>query len=103
MYRVAAMGDADSVAGLSALGVEVFPVEEAGEAARQLRSLAGGGCAVVYVTEALAARIPEEIERYRYARVPAVILIPGIRGNTGAGLRNISVSVEKAVGSDIIS
>ena len=103
MYKVAVMGDRDSITGLSSLGLEIFPVEEAGEAERQLRRLAGSGYAVIYVTEALAAKIPEEIARYRFERIPAVILIPGISGNTGAGLANVRVSVEKAVGMDILS
>ena len=102
MYKVAAMGDADSITGLSALGLEIFPVDEAGEAARQLKRLANDGYAVVFITEALAAKIPEEIARYRYERIPAVILIPGISGNTGEGLANIRISVEKAVGMDIL-
>ena len=33
---------------------------------------------------------------------PAVILIPGISGNTGDGLNAVKKSVEQAVGSDII-
>ena len=33
---------------------------------------------------------------------PAVILIPGISGNTGDGLKAVKKSVEQAVGSDII-
>jgi len=103
MYKIAAMGDRDSVTGLSALGLEIFPMEDARQAARQIKQLAGGGYAVIYITEALAAKIPEEIDRYRYARVPAVILIPGARGNTGAGLANVRISVEKAVGTDILS
>jgi len=103
MYKIAAMGDRDSITGLAALGLEIFPTEDAQQAAQQIKNLAGGGYAVIYVTEALAAQIPEEIDKYRYARIPAVILIPGVRGNTGAGLKNISISVEKAVGSDIIS
>ena len=101
MYKVAAMGDADSITGLSALGLEIFPVDEADEAARQLKQLAASGYAVIYVTEALAEKIPEEIGRYRYERIPAVILIPGVSGNTGAGLENVRISVEKAVGMDI--
>ena len=103
MYKVAAMGDRDSITGLSALGLEIFPETEARQAAALLRRLAGSGYAVVYITEALAAQIPEEIDRYRYVRVPAVILIPGVSGNTGAGLTNVRISVEKAVGTDILS
>jgi len=103
MYKVAAMGDADSITGLSALGVATFPVEDAGQAAQQLKRLANDSYAVVFIAEALAAKIPEEIGRYRYERIPAVILIPGVSGNTGEGLANIRISVEKAVGMDILN
>jgi len=103
MYKAAAIGDRDSVIGLSALGLEIFPAEEAQQAARLLQRLAGSGYAVIYITEALAARIPSEIGKYRYERVPAVILIPSVSGNTGAGLANVRISMEKAVGADILN
>ena len=34
--------------------------------------------------------------------LPAVIPIPGVHGNTGAGLERVRACVEKAVGSDIL-
>ena len=43
-----------------------------------------------------------EIERYREADLPAIILIPGVSGNTGQGIMAVKKSVEQAVGSDII-
>ena len=46
--------------------------------------------------------IPEEIEKYRFAATPAIILMPGISGNTGAGMADVNKSVEKAVGSNIL-
>ena len=45
----------------------------------------------------------DDIEHYRDMPLPAIIPIPGISGNTGVGMKNVSVSVERAVGSDIIS
>ena len=54
------------------------------------------------ISEALAARIPGEIARYREQMLPAIILIPGVYGNTGAGIANVKKSVEQAVGSDIL-
>ena len=36
------------------------------------------------------------------AVTPAIIQIPGIAGNTGAGVAGVKKSVEQAVGSDII-
>lgn len=103
MYKIAAMGDRDSIYGLAALGLEIYPIPGKYAAAEQLRRLATGGYAVIYITEAVAAEIPEEIDRYRSMPIPAVILIPGVSGNTGAGLADVSRSVEKAVGTDILN
>ena len=50
----------------------------------------------------LYAEIDEELNRYRSQRLPAIILIPGVSGNTGRGIAEVKRSVEQAVGSDII-
>ena len=71
------MGDRDSIYGFAALGLDTFPVTDPVEAAKQLRRLAEGDYAVVYVTEALAAQLETEIDRYRAQRLPAIIPIPG--------------------------
>ena len=102
MYRMAVIGDKDSIYGYAALGMDVNPVTDDAQAARKLRELAEGDYAVRYITEALAARIPGEIARYREQMLPAIILIPGVYGNTGAGIANVKKSVEQAVGSDIL-
>ena len=102
MYKVAVMGDYDSIYGFAALGLTTFPVETAEEGAAQLKKAAADDFAVVYMTEALAASLQEEIEVYRDQLRPAVILIPGVSGNTGAGIAQVKKSVEQAVGSDII-
>lgn len=102
MYKVAVMGDYDSIYGFAALGLSTFPVETAEEGQAVLRRLAADDYAVVYVTEALAAKLTGEIEEYRELLKPAIILIPGVSGNTGLGIAQVKQSVEKAVGSDII-
>lgn len=106
MYKIAAMGDKDSIYGFASLGLHIFPfddVDDPSEAAHTLRRLAENGYAVVYITERLASLIETEIDRLSSQPLPAVVLIPGVRGNTGAGLADVSKSVEKAVGSDILS
>ena len=65
MYKIGVLGDRDSVYGFGALGLEVFPVEETEAGAKLLRRLAEEGYAVLYVTEALCAQIPDELERLR--------------------------------------
>ncbi len=102
MYKVAVMGDKDSIYGFSALGMSVFPVEDSETAKDTLKKLAGSNFGIIYITEHLASLISEEIEEYRFENKPAIILIPGIRGNTGAGMADVNKSVEKAVGSNIL-
>lgn len=103
MYKAAVMGDKDSICGFAALGLDTVPVEDPKTAAETLRRMAADQYAVIFVTEALAAQISEEIDRYRDRMMPAIILIPGITGNTGQGMADVRKSVERAVGSDIIS
>ena len=50
----------------------------------------------------MAEQIKKEIERYKMQMLPAIILIPGVSGNTSAGINGVKKSVEQAVGSDIL-
>ena len=55
MYKIAVMGDRDSIYGFAAVGLEPFPVTEKEEAAAKLKELVDGEYAVIYMTEALAS------------------------------------------------
>ena len=44
---------------------------------------------------------PGEIDRYKDAVTPAVILIPGKTGSLGLGAAALQRAVERAVGADI--
>ncbi len=102
MYKIAVLGDRDSIYGFAALGLDTYPVDNPEDAAKLLRKLADGQYAIIYLTEALQAVLGAEIDRYRTERLPAIIPIPGVSGNTGMGMLNVKKSVEQAVGSDII-
>ncbi len=102
MYKIAVMGEADSIYGFATLGLDTYPTDNPESAQKTLRSLAESDYAVVYITENTASGIQAEIDRYSEQKLPAIILIPGVYGNTGDGVRNVSKSVEQAVGSDII-
>lgn len=102
MYKAAVMGDYESICAFGALGLEVYPCEDKETGKKLFKKLCGGNYAVVYITEGCAKEIEEDIEKTAEAILPAVILIPGVKGNTGDGIKNVKKSVEKAVGSDII-
>ncbi|HEY8423898.1 MAG TPA: V-type ATP synthase subunit F [Clostridia bacterium] len=101
MYKIAVIGDKDSIAGFAALGMQIFPANDGKEAKELLRKLSSSQYAIIYITEELAKHISDEIEKYKEMFSPAVILIPGIHGETGMGHASISSMVEKAVGVDI--
>lgn len=102
MYKIAVMGDRDSIYGFATLGLDTYPVSDPEEAAKLLKRLAENQYAVIYITEALQAELEPQIDSYRRERLPAIIPIPGVTGNTGMGILNVKKSVEQAVGSDII-
>ena len=102
MYKIEVLGDYDSIYGFATLGLDTFPVSTREEAGEKLHQLTLGDYGIFYVTEALAAELKHEIEKYQELAVPAIIQIPGISGNTGAGVEGVKKSVEQAVGSDII-
>ena len=97
-YKIAVLGDQDSVLGFKALGLDVFPAETVEEGRETLHRLARESYAIVYLTEQLAP----EIARYKDDLTPAIILIPGKSGSLGIGMDNVKKSVERAVGADIL-
>ncbi len=99
---VAVIGDYDSIYGFAALGLGTFPVTDPVEAAKTIKNLAGSGYGVIYITEELAASIRDVIDKYAGVMTPAIIQIPGVKGNTGDGVMSVRRSVEQAVGSDIL-
>ena len=101
-YKIAVLGDKDSVLGFKALGLDVFPADTVEEARRTLHDLAKENYAVVYLTEQYAARMEAEVARYKDALTPAIILIPGKEGSLGIGMANVKSAVERAVGTDIL-
>ncbi|NCB92201.1 MAG: V-type ATP synthase subunit F [Clostridia bacterium] len=102
MYKIAVLGAYDSIYGFASLGLDTFPVSDPEDGEDKLKKLASGEYAVIYITEELAAQLTHEINKFREQQLPAIILIPGISGNTGAGIQGVKKSVEQAVGSDIL-
>lgn len=100
--KIAVIGDYDSIYGFASLGLSTFPVEGQEDVVRTLKNLASSGYGIIYITEELAALTEKQIEKYKEVMTPAIIQIPGVKGNTGDGIKAVRRSVEQAVGSDIL-
>ena len=100
--RIAVIGDYDSIYGFTSLGLSTFPVDGEEDAVKTLKNLASSGYGIIYITEELAAVTAKQIQKYKEEMTPAIIQIPGVKGNTGDGIMAVRRSVEQAVGSDIL-
>lgn len=98
------MGDTESVKGFAAVGLDIFPCDDPSQAASVFRRItnAADPYGVIYITEETAEILQKEIAAFDEQMTPAIIPIPGVKGNTGVGVRRVRQSVERAVGSDII-
>lgn len=100
---IAVIGDSESIKGFSAVGLDIFPCDDFEGAGHLLRRLADSdNYAIIYLTEELYHLSEKERSRYEERLTPAIIPIPGVKGNRNTGRQRLSGFVEKAVGSDII-
>ena len=103
MYKIGVIGDKSSVQGFLAIGLDIFICDDKTSAVETLAKCAKNNYAIIYITEQLAALTTDEIEKYSQSKLPAIIPIPGFKGSLGIGMANVKKSIERAVGSDIIS
>jgi V/A-type H+-transporting ATPase subunit F len=102
MSKIGIIGDADSVLGFKAFGLDAFACMNREEAASTLHKIAKEDYGIIYITEKYYKEIGKEIAKYEEQLIPAIVPIPGIDGSYGMGITNVKKSVEKAVGADIL-
>ena len=100
MYRIAAVGDRESVLAYKAFGMETVPASTPEEASAAIKRLAEEDFTIIFLTEQLAVQLPELLAKYADQVSPAIIMIPGSKGSLGIGMEAISAADEQAVGAD---
>lgn len=99
--KIGVIGDRESVVGFKAVGFDAFICNDSEEASELIRTMSED-YAIIYIMEDLAAKVTDEIDRYKDLQTPAIIPIPGKNGASGSGMRNVKEAVKRAVGADIL-
>ena len=103
MYKIAVIGDKESVFGYKAVGFDVYIETSFQKASRLLHNLAKQDYAVIFIIEDLYKKMKTAVDRYMFSDLPAIIPLPGKDGADGSGMEAISRAVERAVGADIVT
>ncbi|MBN2852148.1 MAG: V-type ATP synthase subunit F [Clostridia bacterium] len=101
MYKIAVIGDKDSVLGFKAVGLDVIFTDHL-VLEDVINDLAKSDYAVIFVTEEVFIHLHEVIVNYHDEIMPAIIPIPSNKGTKGIGMKNIRDAAEKAIGADIL-
>lgn len=102
MYKIALMGDRDTIIGFKLLGVSLFPITKKEEPAEILNKLVKEEYAVIFITEEIACQIFKEIEKLQKTSFVGLTIIPSKLEKKYLGLKILRKNIEKAIGTDIL-
>lgn len=108
MYKLAVIGDKDSIISFKILGLDVFSVnlnssieDITVDVRKKVDYLANNKYGIIFMTEECAEKSAEVIERYKRETTPMIIMIPSNRGTLNVGMNEIDKNIEKAIGTNI--
>jgi len=102
MYKIALLGDRDSLLGFQLLGISIFEIFNKEEAIKTLNNLIKESFAVIFITEEVANQILEVIEELQKKPLISITISPSKIESKNLGINLLRKNVEKAIGTDII-
>ena len=101
MYKIAVIGDKESILGFSAIGMDIYPAYEEDDVKNILPRLIEENYAIIYITENVSIKSEKYLEKIKKEKIPAIVTIPSNTGNLKYGQNRIKEMVQKAVGIEI--
>ena len=95
MYKMAVIGDIDSIYGFASLGLSVFDTTEENEALKIISELVKSNFAVIYITEPLFEKISEKSKDGEY--LADVLMVAKYFERIGDHAVNIAEWVEYSI------
>lgn len=101
MYKIAVVGDKESIFGFSSIGIDIYPAYEEKEIEQIISKLMDENYAIIYVTENMWLKAEKYLEKLQKNNIPAIVSIPSNTGSLNYGEKRIKDMVQKAVGIEI--
>lgn len=99
--RVAVVGRGEVVTPFRAVGLDVFPIEVAGDPIALVENLIRTGYQLIFFTDDLASSLQPLIEKFQNTALPCLVALP-FTGRDGEEER-LRAAVRRACGSDLLS
>ena len=99
--KMAIVGESSGVLAFTAVGVDAYPVTDEAEARELLKRLAKE-YRIIFVTENLAVKITDVIEKYLTSPYPIILAIPDKDGSNGYGEQAFKRAMGSALGVDVL-
>ncbi len=101
MYKIAVVGDKESILGFSAIGMDMYPAYEESDLKAIIPKLIEENYAIIYITENVSIKAEKYLEKIRKQKIPAIVTIPNNTENLKYSETRIKDIVQKAVGIEI--
>lgn len=101
MYKIAVVGDKESILGFSAIGMDIYPAYNEEDIKNIFPKLIENNYAIIYITEKLSIESEKYLNKIRKEKIPAIVTIPNNNGSLKYGQSRIKEMVQKAVGIEI--
>ncbi len=101
MYKIAVIGDKESIFGFSAIGMDIYPAYEEEDVKKIIPKLIEENDAIIYLTENVSMKAKKYMEKLQTNKIPAIVTIPSNTGSLQYGEKRIKDMVQKAVGIEI--
>ncbi len=101
MYKIAVVGDKESIFGFSAIGMDIYSAYEEEDIKNIIPKLIEENYAIIYITENVSIKAEEYLEKFNKRDIPAIVTIPNNTENLHYGEKRIKDMVQKSVGIEI--
>lgn len=101
-YKVAIVGEKDTVYAFGMLGMNVFYTLDDSQTRQLIKEIIDDHYGIIFITDKVAKRIPDVIKKYEDDFMPAFIMIPSDQESASLGLQAIQDNMKKAIGRNIL-